>query len=273
MRIISGPRRLVTKLIRGPKRFVKKTIKDRLLAGRFASRVFGRDTPLAGEAVVLMCLWNRPARLRETLALLDAQDYAGGVRLYLWNNKRRDHPLYLRALREYVADGGTTRVELVKSPFNLGSIARFYWARKLALAGYTGPVIVIDDDENFDETFVSTAIAHYRPEAVTAWWAFFIGVSYWERGYSVVGGQVDHIGPGGMVCAASIFLDDEFFTQLPDRFWLMDDIWLSHYAKTRGLTLAKLPVEITMVLEETNQYHSMVAVKEEFYRYLNPGTI
>lgn len=220
-----------------------------------------------------MCLWNRPSRLAETLAMLDAQDYPAGVRLCLWNNNRRDHRGYVTALAEYQAKGGSTRVDLVKSPFNLGSMARFYWARKLAQSGYSGPVIVIDDDENIETTFVSTAIALYKPDVVAAWWAFFIGVSYWERGYAEVGGQVDHIGPGGMVCTAELFLDDEFFELLPDRFWLMDDIWMSHFAKTRGYTLAKLPVDITMVMEETNQYHSLVSVKEEFYRYLQSNPL
>lgn len=222
---------------------------------------------------MLMCLWNRPSRLTETLAMLDAQDFPAGVRLYLWNNKRSAHRQYLSVLAQYEASGGSTLVDLVKSPFNLGSMARFYWARKLAQTGYTGPVIVIDDDEDFETSFVSTAVAHYRPDMVTAWWAFFIGVSYWERGYAVVGGPVDHIGPGGMVCSAELFLNDEFFRLLPDRFWLMDDIWLSHFARTRGYGLAKLPVDITMVMEETNQYHSLVSAKEEFYRYLQSNPI
>ncbi len=215
-----------------------------------------------------MCLWNRPDRLEPVLALLGSQRNVAGIDLYLWNNARADHSRYERVLRGHGVSGSLSSVALVKTPFNLGSIARFYWARKLAKAGKAGPIIVIDDDEEFTPDFVSSALAQYEPGTITAWWAFEVGASYWERTPSRVGGAVDHIGPGGMVCDADIFLDTRFFTELPLRYWFLDDLWLTAYAKDRGIPLRKLDAEIEFVLEETNQYPALIGLKQEFYEYL-----
>lgn len=222
-----------------------------------------------------MCLFNRPERLEAMLRLLDAQEDTPGIALYLWNNDRADHDFYAGVLRGFEASGALRSVRLVRSPYNLGSIARFYWARVLAERASAasplgeaaaGPVIVIDDDEDVQSDFVKTALAVHRPGMVHAWWAFTVASDdYFDRAPAEVGGPVDHVGPGGMICDSAIFLDDRFFTELPQRYWLLDDLWFTHFAKTHGQTLAKLPVEIEFVLAETNQHWNLGDLKREFY--------
>jgi hypothetical protein len=255
------------------KETVRNLIRRQLLTGRFPSSAHSYAPVTGREAVVLMCLWNRPSRLPEILERLDGQDFPDGVRLYLWNNNRRDRAIYKKALAEHRSTGAGAlhQVDLVTSVFNVGSIARFYWARRLALKGYTGPVIVLDDDQNFESSFVSTAFAHYDPRALTSWWAFTIHGAYWQRAPAVPGGDVDYAGTGGMICNSDIFLDADFFTTIPGRFWMIDDMWLNYFATGKGYTLRKLPVHIEAVMEETNQYHHQVELKEEFYRLLYPA--
>jgi hypothetical protein len=249
----------------------KRLIKRQLLAGRFPARSFSFGRTRSGDAaVVVMCLWNRPSRLIDILDLLDAQESTSGVRLYLWNNSRADHAGHLATLRRYSPRGALVGVDIVRSPFNLGAIARFYWARHLVLRGYTGPVIVLDDDENVTPQFVATALEHYRPDTLTAWWAFSVGDGgYWDREHAVPGGRVDYAGTGGMVCNSAIFGDSAFFTGIPEKFWMLDDMWLNHFAGLKGYGLAKLPVEIEFVMHDTNQFHTQIYLKEEFHEYLS----
>jgi hypothetical protein len=246
--------------------FVKRIIKRRLLAGRFRSEST-KLAPVTGrEARVLICLWNRPSRITSILELLGAQDFPHGVRLFLWNNNKSDHELYRTAIAGFAAKGALRSIDLVKTPYNLGSIARFYWARKLSVDG--GPIIVIDDDQDVASTFVSQAIEAYRPDTVSAWWAWRIGETYWDRQRAVPGDEINHIGPGGMICSSDIFADKTFFTTIPEKYWMLDDIWLSYFATQRGYVLAKLPVEIDFVMDETNQFYGQASLKPDFYAAL-----
>lgn len=219
-----------------------------------------------------MCLWNRPERILPVLELLDAQDHPDGIHLYLWNNQRADHDRYRSAIDGFQPAGALRAVSLVKSPHNIGSIARFYWARKLELASPGRPVIVLDDDEDITPGFVSGALAQYDPAAVSAWWAWHIDSAYyWNRHLAEPGERVDHVGPGGSIMSSSVVADPSFFTDIPEEFRMLDDIWLSHYAVARGFELRKLDADITFVLEETNQFHGQGDLKARFYEYLRAG--
>jgi hypothetical protein len=256
-------------LVESAKRPLKRSIRRRILTRGVAPAV-SVGQPSFDHVPVAMCLYNRPERLEPMLRSLAAQTGVAGVDVYLWNNARRDEEHYENVVRSVPIEGALRSVQLVRSPFNLGSIARFYHIRALAQRGYRGPAVIVDDDEDIADDFLADCLAAYRPDAVTAWWAFQTGDSYWDRRPAEPGERVDHIGPGGMVCSAELFLDDAFFTDLPERYWLLDDLWLTYYAKRRGLTLAKLDVEIDFVLPETNQHH-LNPLKDEFFRYLYPA--
>ncbi|MGA1835566.1 glycosyltransferase [Herbiconiux sp. 11R-BC] len=249
----------------------KSRIRRRLLDGRFTPSdelVMGEN---GAEIPVLMCLWNRPERLRAMLESLDAQTGTPGIAVYLWNNNKVDHTYYRFVIREFEARGAVTSIRLVRTPYNLGSIARFYWARMLAATKGPGPIVVVDDDEDIRPDFVSTALSLYEPKTVHAWWAFTVNPEtgdYFDRTPAGVGDRVHHVGPGGMICSSEIFLDDRFFTELPQRYWLLDDVWFTFFVTRAGYRLAKLPVEVEFVLAETNQHHNLGDLKREFYRSL-----
>ncbi|UDF12595.1 hypothetical protein LH407_10580 [Antiquaquibacter oligotrophicus] len=237
------------------------------LAGDFAPTL-SLGTPKRRRVAVIMCLWNRPQRMGEVLAMLAGQVLSGGIDLYLWNNCPEDHEIYEKAIRDHGLRGALRSVQLVKSDVNLGSIARFYIARKLAAEGMAGPIIILDDDENVKRTFVRQALWRYNPKEITAWWAFQVNGAYWDKTPAERGDRVDHIGPGGMICDSRIFLDDRFFTELPDKYWFLDDLWLTYWAHDKGIPLRKLDVTIDFVLKEKNQWYSLVDLKEEFYTEL-----
>lgn len=260
--------RIRTGVPRRAGRLARKLITQRLIAGHFGAHTvdFGEQT--GREALVVMCLWNRPSRVESVLNMLDGQDFADGVNLYLWNNKRADQAHYRKVLDQFRASGALKRASLAQSPYNLGSIGRFYWARKLVAARPDSAVIVIDDDQDFGRDFISTAMAEFDPGAVKAWWAWTVNNEYHNRDAAGVGDKVDHIGPGGSVLPLSIFTDTRFYTDIPDHFRMLDDLWLTYFASRAGYRLEKLPVEIDFVMHETNQWHGQIDMKSEFYNYL-----
>lgn len=246
----------------------KALIRKFLLTGKFPAQSFVFTPHTGREIPIMMCLWNRPSRVVDMMRQLDRQDFTDGVELFLWNNNRKDHAKYLDLIRGFTGGGALHRVSIVRTPFNLGSIARFYWARKLAVAGRVGPVIVVDDDEDVTDDFVSICARVYAPDMAYGFWAWTMGKTYWDRTPAVVGGPVDHVGPGGMVCDIALFRDPAFFREMPLQFWMLDDVWFSYFAKQKGLTLSKLPVDIEFVLPETNQHHTQGPMKDDFFKYL-----
>lgn len=217
-----------------------------------------------------MCLWNRPIRIDEVIDLIDAQRDTAGISLHLWNNQRADHEHYTAAIAtagSRLGQGALQRIELVRSPYNTGSIGRFFLARQLAGIRDEAPIIVLDDDENVDRDFVARAVASYDPSAIAAWWAWNVRDYYWDRDRTPPGGEANYIGPGGSIMSDRLFLDDTFFTDIPERFRWLDDIWLSHRARAAGLRLTALDVDVTFVMEEQNQYRDQADLKPDFWHF------
>lgn len=224
---------------------------------------------MTGTALpVLMCLWNRPTRLIPMLEMIDAQTTDAAVDVYLWNNNKADHAEYMSQLESYTPTGRIRSVSIVKTPFNLGSIARFYWARQLVAQGVTGPVVVVDDDEEIPADFLEVCLREYHPRTAVAFWAWIVHDSYWNRTFAEPGDVVNHVGPGGMVCDIEIFGNESFFRDLPLEYWFLDDLWFTYFAREHGYELRRLPVHIDFVLDETNQYRSFIDKKVEFFEYL-----
>jgi len=221
-----------------------------------------------------VALWNRPERIVDVVRMLSEQDADVDIDLYLWNNNRGDHQFYVsectRIMAEASISGSIRSIVLARSPINVGSIGRFYWARHLpSVSEPDDIVVVIDDDEDLERDFVSTALAHARPDRISAWWSWTVpGDDYWHRTPARLGDQVDHIGPGGAVVPRPLVAHRRFFTRLPDEYRMLDDLWLSAWARAHGVELAHLPVEISFVLDETNQFHGQASIKPEFYRAL-----
>ncbi|GAA3874337.1 hypothetical protein GCM10022381_16430 [Leifsonia kafniensis] len=231
-------------------------------------RVVGK--PSADAVPLVMCLWNRPDRIESILEELDRQDSMRPVRVVLWNNKRADRARYRRALAGFTPRSDSTlSVELVGSPINMGGIARFFVASKLRRSGYRGSFIMLDDDEVVPADFVTRLLDVAGPRIIAGFWAFGLDGSYWNRQALADGEPADYVGTGGCVCDIDIVAHRDFFSLLPSQYAFMEDQWMSHYAQSRGWTLQKIDLEISFVLDETNQAHGLVYQKEEFYSYLH----
>ncbi|MFJ2354426.1 hypothetical protein [Frigoribacterium sp. NPDC087798] len=229
-----------------------------------SSGAWGR--PDSAGIPMVMCLWNRPDRLPHVLDMLAALDAERPVRLLLWNNNAADAARYAEAVRG-AATGSLVSVDLVQSPVNIGGLARFVAARLLWNAGYRGPVVMLDDDQDVSSRFVTDLLADYESRSVVSWWAFSQHGSYWARAEIAPGSPADHAGTGGTVYDCELVSDDAFFARLPRRFAFLEDQWMSFFAHAKGWRVVKARTDISLVSEELNQYHALKPLKDVFYHF------
>jgi hypothetical protein len=212
---------------------------------------------------VVMCTWKRIEQLPRTLELLAVQDTP--VSLYVWNNNRRQAER-LDAL-------------LTKSPIpahsvhcvrNIGCFGRFYLARDLAPVHEA--VIFIDDDQLFDASMVSDQLRSFSANSLAGWWAFTYppGAPSYDTRDRVEAplGEAEYVGVGGMIADSSIFADPSLFG-CPRRYWFVDDLWLSFYARqVRGWQLRRSYADFVFDQDEHDLYLALGATKRRMFRYL-----
>jgi hypothetical protein len=213
---------------------------------------------------LVMCLWNRPQRIDGVLDMLASLEGGKRVRLLLWNNNGDDAAIYDRAILG-AARGSLASVDLFHSPRNVGGLGRFLATRLLANAGYDGPVVLLDDDQDVTPSFIADLLSDYAERSVVAWWGFSLHGSYWRRAEIEPGSPADHAGTGGTVLDVALVRDDRFFSRLPRRFAFVEDQWMTFVAHYKGWRVIKARTHIDLVLEETNQYHGLLPLKDEFY--------
>ncbi len=224
-----------------------------------------------GDALaVVMCLWNRPERITAVLTVLDQQSTARRLRLILWNNQPRDSAHYREAIRAFRARGQLDSVEFIDSEHNIGGIGRFVALRRAVQAGYGGTFVMIDDDQDVSPDFIDDVMAVAAPRTVAGLWAWKTRETYWDRERSNVRGEpVSYVGTGGCVCDSELVTHDEFFAALPARYLFMEDMWMSWLAAANGWRVLSAPTPVEFVLGETDQYHSLIGQKQDFFQWLS----
>jgi hypothetical protein len=249
-------------------RFRRDRARVRYAAGRFPV-VAVAGTPSRDGLPVVMCLWNRPERIRDILGGLARQIGTPPIRLVLWGNRASDRRHYVREIRRAGVSGALASVEYIPSRVNVGGLGRFFVLRRLRQGGYDGPAITLDDDQEIEPTFVRTLLDSFEPRSLHGVWAFRQGTSYWDREAADDGQPADYIGTGGCVLDPSIVDDDGFFADLPDRFSFLEDQWMSWRGARAGWDLRKVDAPFDFVLSERNQYGALLWLKDEFHAYLS----
>jgi hypothetical protein len=202
------------------------------------------------RVALILLTWKRVAHLPASLALLaqqSDQDFAA----YVLNN----NPDAREAVDRAVA-GCPRPVEVVHWPHNGGVMARHELAG--ALKDQYDYFLFIDDDLLFTHQFVRTLKAEAAPDEIVGWWAWSIGLRYWNRHRVAPGAAAGYVGGGATIVPAALY--DERFFAIPDHFRDLDDLWMSAQFQARGGRLRASRAHACMEIHDDHALVNRVAV-------------
>ena len=206
------------------------------------------------KTYIIMCTWKRIERLPITIALLEKQTNKDFT-FCIWNN----NPEIKDEILE-IANRSTLNIEIHNNPENIGGIGRFYYAKQK-----DGIIIFIDDDLEFDENMVEYFVSIYKPKHIFSWFASKIKGGYWKR-EQVFSGDCDYAGTCGMVADSDVFKDEKLFTELPEKYKFIEDLWLCFFAKyEHGYKIQGCTPGIKAINDGKNQCSNLFKQKDLFY--------
>jgi len=200
-----------------------------------------------------MCTWKRIERLPITIQLLEKQNYKDFT-FCIWNNN-----LDIKDEINRITAASGLNIEVHHNPENIGGLGRFYFAKQK-----DGIIIFIDDDLEFDETMVKYFVDTYKPKHISSWHAFKIKGGYWNR-EQVHSGDCDYAGTCGMVADSSVFKDSRLFSELPDEYKFVEDLWLCYFAKyEHSYKIQACAPNIWAINDGKNQCNNLFKTKDLF---------
>lgn len=144
-----------------------------------------------------------------------------------------------------------------------GPFSRFFMAKDLALEGYDR-FIFIDDDEIFSKNFIQDCYDQYNESEVKSFWAHRI-LKVYRNKIKIEKEEIgNYVGPGGMVCSAKLFLNENLFT-CPDKYMIVDDLWMSYFIlKFTDYKIKTLNTDIVFIKDLKATFKTLGNLKQEF---------
>jgi hypothetical protein len=182
-----------------------------------------RDIGGLATVPVVMAVWRRVHLLEGTLSRLSMQT---GVRadLHILN-----HNPDAQAEVEQIAARFRSRlaVTVVHSDNASGCFGRFLYMRRLSQR--YPYIVVIDDDQVFDDSFLRTLCEDRIAGGIAACHVFRFQrkKDYWHKQRLLPGRFANYCGPGGMIIDSRLLGSRRLLT-CPRDYMMMDDIWLSY---------------------------------------------
>lgn len=215
------------------------------------------------KVALIMCTWKRVHRLKTTLELLEKQSEKDFV-FYIWNNNIEEADKIDKIIKEF---NPSFEVEVHHNSVNIGGLGRFHIARKLD----TQYVIFFDDDQIFENDMVASMLSEAKPKSIMSNWGWIFNSrnEYWNRSRARAGDVADYCGTGGMICDASIFKQEDFFLELPDKYMFVEDLWLSFYASYKmGWSLYGIKTSFVQIPDKHALWKQIKSLKTEMFKWL-----
>jgi hypothetical protein len=206
---------------------------------------------------VLLTIYDRLECLPEQLEQLKAQKVKD-FDLWICNNSTKtiDHLQEIIPFTE------------VKYENKYSIFGRIFMIRDHILPLDYDAVLTIDDDEILPLNLVEQAIRQFDPKAIRSFWAFETYDDYWKR-RRLKGSQTgDYAGMGGCLTPIDLWRLEAIY-DVPERYMIMDDLWISHcILKYSSYTIKPLNVSITFIPSEGTKatYRKIKTLKSEFHR-------
>jgi len=131
-------------------------------------------------------------------------------------------------------------------------------------------IVILDDDELFNPRFMETAIASAEENVLKSFWAWECQEDYWIRKRLRKTREGNYAGTGGLVAKSKFWLLEEN-SMPPEKFWIIDDLWLSYVGLKNGYKIKHLDVAISFAYQKNATYLGIKDLKTEFYQeYVYP---
>jgi glycosyltransferase involved in cell wall biosynthesis len=210
------------------------------------------------KTALIMCTYIRLENLQHTFTSLINQTNKD-FDFYICDNSNNPEKL-LKIISKYSVD---FNLSIYDYGNDFKQFARFIVAQDLAKEGYER-VIFIDDDQILPDTFIQDCYDQYEDGCVKSFWSHKVEKIYKSKIKLEKDELGNYAGTGGLVCSASIFLDEFFFT-CPEQFWIIDDLWLSYYIlKYTNLKIKTLNTKITFIIDKKATHLLLKEVKQNF---------
>jgi hypothetical protein len=226
--------------------------------------------------LVVMCTWKRISKLIITLKCLNDSDI-NKINFVIFNNNHKINKQIKNIVDKYK---GRINVILHNNNTNIGGIGRFVVTKYITKEIYDfKKVIFIDDDQIFENDFISTLLDNYVVNEATHWFGKkFNNRGYWDCHANLWHGNIDFLdygGTGGMIINTSVFLHKYLF-KFNIKYLFIEDLWLSYFIQTKlqfkirdcKHIRHKIHVDKSDDYEETCQYKHLKNLKIEFLNVL-----
>jgi len=221
------------------------------------------------NTALIMCTYIRLENLKITLKNLKDQTNKN-FDFYICDNSNKNEKL-LKIIKKYESDNDFN-ISIHEYRNEYKQFARFFVARDLAKQGYE-KIIFIDDDQILPNSFIEECHDQYDKDVIKSFWSHKVEKIY-KKKIKLEGEELgNYAGTGGLLCSSTIFLDDLFFT-CPDKFWIIDDLWLSYYIlKHTEYPIKTLNTRIQFIIDKKATNLFLKEVKQEFSeKYIIPNS-
>lgn len=222
--------------------------------------IFENKVKPISKTAVIMCTYLRYKNLPKTYNDLNNQTNLD-FDFYISDNSSGD-PHILNTTRKLLEHFKYN--VFIKEDYNKNSIfSRFILAKHLAKNGYD-KIIIIDDDERIPETFIQDCYDQYEDNVVKSFYAHNIVDDYWKKEPLKPKQSGNYAGGGGLLCSSQLFLHKDFF-KCPKKYYLLDDLWISYFAKqVAGYDIKLLETDIRFIHDDYATAKGLTEEKQAF---------
>ncbi len=192
---------------------------------------------------IILCCWKRIDFLHLQLENLEKQTVSNRIHLHLINNNNERTKDIEEIINKYIS----IKINLTNYDNKYAGFQRFLYIKDFIIANYdTKFVIIIDDDQLFDEDWVEKLFNLQEYKTYIGWYGkiWDKDFDYWKDSiikYLDVTNNLkpeittfDYLGTGGSIIDISIFKESMIFElpkNLENIIYHCEDLWLSYLLK------------------------------------------
>lgn len=213
------------------------------------------------KTALILCTYIRLTNMPKFLNRLNNQTNKD-FDFYISNNAENKDTKIIGYLAKY-GNGLGINVSIKNYHNQYKMFSRFYLAKELAEQGYE-KVIFVDDDQMLSSSFIQDCHDQYDDKYIKSFYAHKFEDDYWKKVRLVGNEDGNYAGGGGLLCPASLFLDERFF-DVPEEYYIIDDLWLSYFILCyTDYKIRLLDTEIQFVYDDKATFPSIIELKREF---------